>query len=104
MNQNTAYGKMDNNLEMDSSAFLENTRGFFWQLTGKEKKLYKILSEIESETQFGIQIRAGVSGGSLRDFRDLISELNDQRMVAKRELIKSIGAEAVDLIERISSS
>lgn len=103
MNQNTAY-EMDNTLEMDSSNLLENTPDFFWNLTGKEKKLYKILSEITGETIIGLSIRERLRSGKLGSFRHMIKELNDQRIDAKKALIRAIGKEAVELIERISSS
>jgi hypothetical protein len=98
MNQNTSY-------EMAETNTLENScNSFFWQLTGKEKRLYKILSEITTETIIGLSIRHRLSIGSVRGFRDMINELNDQRIDAKKALIKSIGEEAVELIERISRS
>lgn len=96
MNQNYKY-------EMDNSDTLENSSdSFFWQLTAKEKKLFKILSETSDQTIIGLSIHSRLSGRSLGRFRDMIKELNEQRLVAKKELIRSIGSEAVDLIGRIS--
>lgn len=104
MNQNT-YNEMDNDLEMGCSNFLENSGdSFFWGLSKKEKRLYKILSEITTETIIGLSIHKRLSNRDLGSFRNMIKELNDQRIDAKKALIRAIGAEAVDLIERISYS
>jgi hypothetical protein len=71
-------------------------------LTEKEQRLKKILSKANSETLIGISIHERLSSGSIRSFREMIKELHEQSLVAKNELIRAIGSEAVDLIESIS--
>lgn len=70
--------------------------------TEKEQKLFKILSKTNGQTLIAISIRNRISSGSIRGFREMIKELNDQRLVAPNELIRAIGREAVDLIASIS--
>lgn len=97
MNQNNTYNEMDsiNTVEDPDDLFLGG-------LSPKEQRLYEILSEINSETLFGVSIATRLSNRSLRGFREMIKELYEQSEVAREELIQAIGVRAVRLIEAIT--
>lgn len=69
-------------------------------LTKAEERLHKILSQTRGETLIAISIRARISGGSIRSFREMIVELKDQlNDCGKTRMIEVIGSDAVDLLE-----
>lgn len=70
--------------------------------TKEEKRLREILQETNPKTFIGFSIHNRLSSGELGSFREMVKELNDQARVARKELIKAIGSEAVELIETIS--
>ncbi len=71
-------------------------------ISNDEQRLFKILSKTKGGTLIGISIRARLSSGGIRGFREMIKELNEQRIVARKELIRAIGSEAVGLIASLS--
>lgn len=83
---------------MDTNAEKENKMD---ALSNNEQRLFKILSQSNSETLISISIRERISSGSVRGFREMIKELHEQSLVAKNELIRAIGSEAVEIIEKV---
>lgn len=71
-------------------------------LSEKEETLKKLLSKAKAETLIGISIRTRLQCRSVGGFREMIKELYEQSLVAKNELIRAIGSDAVALIETLS--
>lgn len=95
MNQNQQY-------EMagitDQNHFDNSFRG----LSKKEQKLKKALSETKGETLVAISIRERLSGGSVRNFRDMVAEFKQQYDDCGRErMIEVLGIDAVKLLEAL---
>jgi hypothetical protein len=72
--------------------------------TKEEKRLHEILSQIKGKGLFAVSIRTRLADRSMGSFRAMIKELNDQRLVAEKDLLRAIGSEAVTLIATIYNS